>query len=411
MRLPVSSRVTGSAPAAATARARAAAYALIVYALAVLVATTSAPIGLLPAYAGAFHLSAGQITLVAAGSTFGVMIAVPVLGGLSDAVGRRPVLLSGLALGAASLVGFLAADGFAVLMAARIVAGVAVAVVTGAGTAALTELTPSGDSRRAATHAATAAVVGFAAGPVFGGAFVEYASWPLRLVYVVGLALTAPAFAGVALAPETVAARRRFVLRLQIGVPRAGLSTFAVASLVAACCFATASFFQALGGIFVVRLLDVRNLLVASAVVACFLGTSALGQVGFRGLAIRRATVGGLTLLPAGLALIVGGLLAGDLPLFVAGAGVGGLGQGLAYLGGQSLVERAAPPERRGELFSLYLVIVYVSGGASAIALGFVANAVGLRSAAVGYAAIVGAVTVATVAVAARTTSGAPSAG
>ena len=372
-----------------------------------LVGTGSAPIGLLPAYARDFRLSPLQVTLVAAASTFGVMVAVPLLGRLSDFVGRKPVMLPGLLLGVASIGAYLAADGFELLLAARILSGVAVAVLTGAATAALTELAASGggDTRRAATHAATAGIVGFAAGPVFGGIFVQYGPWPLRLVYAVSLVLLLPALVGVALLPETMTSRRPVLLRPQLGVPRSGLPTFAVAALVATCCFGAASFFQSLGGVFVVRLLKVHDLFVASLVVASFLGSSTVGQIRFRALTIRRQTVGGLTLLPAGTALVVAGLLVESLPLFVAGAVVGGLGQGIAYIGGQSLVELAAPPERRGELFSLYLVVVYVTGGAGAITLGAVANGVGLHRAAVGYSIVLAAVTVATAAIASRATS------
>ena len=50
-------------------------------------------------------------------------------------------------------------------------------------------------------------------------------------------------------------------------------------------------------------------------------------------------------------------LLTDSRALFVVGALVGGFGQGLAYLGGQSLVEKAAPPEQRSEVFSLYMIV------------------------------------------------------
>ena len=79
-------------------------------------------------------------------------------------------------------------------------------------------------------------------------------------------------------------------------------------------------------------------------------------------------------------------LLTDSRALFVVGALVGGFGQGLAYLGGQSLVEKAAPPEQRSEVFSLYMIVLYVSGSTAAITFGLIAKRIGLDSAALLYA-------------------------
>jgi len=123
----------------------------------------------------------------------------------------------------------------------------------------------------------------------------------------------------------------------------------------------------------------------------------------FRSLPIRRQTVTGLLVLPAGLAMITAGLLADSVPLFILGALVGGFGQGLAYVGGQSLVELATPPARRAEAFSTYLVVLYVTGSGCAISLGFSANAFGLYRASVVYASLAALLAFATAAYTART--------
>ena len=77
-----------------------------------------------------------------------------------------------------------------------------------------------------------------------------------------------------------------------------------------------------------------------------------------------------LFMVAVGLVLITLGLVAENPALFIGGALVGGFGQGLAYVGGQSLVELVTPPERRGEAFSTYLVVVYIAGSGCAISLG-----------------------------------------
>lgn len=384
-------------------RRRRRAYWLILYGIGILVATGSFPIGLYQAYREEFGMSHVLVTVLATSSTVGVILAVLLFGKVSDQVGRRPVLLPALGIGALCVIGMGVAQGEWTLIVSRAVSGLAIGLFTGAGTAALTELAPPGESRRAATHAATAGILGFASGPVVGGLFVEYGPWPLRLVYVVSLFLLVPALVGALAMPETLAVRKPLVLRLQrLDVPREGRREFGLASLVCLCAFAAASFFQSLGPTVSVELLGVTNLAIAGAVASCFLGTSSVAQMRFRRLPIRRQTVTGLLVLPFGLALVTAGLVADSAAVFILGALVGGFGQGLAYVGGQSLVELAAPAERRGEAFSAYLVVVYITGSSCALSLGTAAKGFGLDHAAVVYTILAAALSLGTAFVAAR---------
>lgn len=380
------------------------AYGTIVYGLTVLIATGTVPLGLWTAYADEFHFSPAVITFLASSTVFGVIAAVILFGNLSDRIGRRAVLLPGVLLGALSMVLFIVANGVPALFAARVSSGLAVGLFTGAGTAALTELVPpGGDMRRAATHAATTSVAGFAIGPLIGGLFVQYGPWPLQLVYVVSLVLLVPLLVGVVLLPETVKDRKPFRIQpRRVAAPAEGRATFGLASLIVSCCFSGASFFQSLGPTVAIVLLGVTNQLLAAMVAVCFLGASALAQIGLRGQPIRTATLAGLVLLPVGFVFIVLALVTDSRALFVAGALVGGLGQGLAYLGGQSLVERVAPPEQRSEVFSLYMIVLYVSGSTAAITFGLLAKRIGLDPAALMYAGFVAAISIVTMIVSVR---------
>ena len=258
------------------------AYVTVIYGLTMLVATGTVPLGLWTAYAREFHFSAAVLTFLASSTLFGVLVAVLLFGNLSDRIGRRAVLIPGVLLGALSMVLFIFADGVPMLFAARVVSGLAVGLFTGAGTAALTELVPpGGDTRRAATHAATTSVAGFAMGPLIGGVFVQYGPYPLQLVYVVSPR------------PPPAAPRRRPLPArdgapppalqdpaARVAAPREGRATFGLASLVVCCCFSGASFFQSLGPTVAIVILGVSNQLVAAMVAVCFLGSSAVAQVG-----------------------------------------------------------------------------------------------------------------------------------
>ena len=377
--------------------------ALLAYGVTVIVSASSAPLGLYQTYAERYHFSDAVTTSLAACSVLGVIAAVVFAGRLSDAIGRRAVLVPALGLTVISLVCLLVADSIALLFVGRFFAGLSVGTYTGAATAALAELEPHRDTRRAARVAAMAAVAGFASGPVIGGVFVEYGPWPLRLVYVAFLALLVPAFLGALSMQETVVRRGSWSLRpRRLRVPPHGGRMFALASVIALCAWGLTSMFQSLGPSIVIRLLDVQNRAAATVLVACFLGSSSIVQIRLRHWPTRRATLLGLALLPVGGLLVTLSVVEQSLTAFVAGSVIGGVGQGLAYLGGQSLVESVAPASIRGEVFSTYLIVVYLSGGVPAVLLGLVAKATGLYSSTVGYTILIAALALSVLALCAR---------
>ena len=179
-------------------------------------------------------------------------------------------------------------------------------------------------------------------------------------------------------------------------------SVFALASIIALCAWGLTCMFQSLGPSIVIRLLDVQNRAAATVLVACFLGSSSIVQIRLRHWPTRRATLLGLALLPVGGLLVTLSVVEQSLTAFVAGSVIGGVGQGLAYLGGQSLVESVAPASIRGEVFSTYLIVVYLSGGVPAVLLGLVAKATGLYSSTVGYTILIAALALSVLALCAR---------
>ena len=176
------------------------------------------------------------VTVVFAAYVAGTLFALVVLGDLSDHIGRKKVVAIAVACAAVSTALFLAASGIGVLIAARVVSGMAAGLATGTATAALTELQPRGDHRAAAVTASGSNMTGLGLGPLLAGLFAEYVAMPTRSVFWAYLGVCALTAAALPLIPETVRnPDRAFRLRPRIDVPLgmravmlgAGLGVFA----------------------------------------------------------------------------------------------------------------------------------------------------------------------------------------
>jgi MFS family permease len=144
------------------------------------------------------------VTVVFAAYVAGTLFALVFLGDLSDHIGRRKVLAVAVACAAASTALFLAASGIGLLIAARVVSGVAAGLATGTATAALAELQPRGNQQAAAVVGSGSNMTGLGLGPLTAGLFAQYVAAPTRSVFWAYLGACALAAAALALIPETV---------------------------------------------------------------------------------------------------------------------------------------------------------------------------------------------------------------
>ena len=108
----------------------------------------------------------------------------------------------------------------------------------------------------------------------------------------------------------------------------------------------------------------------AFAVAACV-------QLGGSRLPTRPVILAGLTVFLAALALIVAGLSAASMPLFLAATVVSGVAAGAVFMGSLATANRLAPAETRGQVISTYFVFAYVGLTVPVIAVGFGAQAFG----------------------------------
>lgn len=148
-----------------------------------------------------------------------VLASLLTFGRLSDHVGRRPVLSVAIAVQMTSLVVFVFADGVPMLLAARLVQGLAAGAATGAVGAAMLDI----NRARGTLANAIAPGIGTGSGALLSALLIQFLPAPTRLVYVVLLVILVIQAIAVALMPETVTptAGARRSLRPEIKLPRA----------------------------------------------------------------------------------------------------------------------------------------------------------------------------------------------
>lgn len=350
---------------------------------AVCMAGTTLPTPLYGLYQEKFGFSELMVTVVYAVYAFGVIGVLLLAGNASDTVGRRPVLMAGLAFSAASAVCFLCATGMGWLYAGRLLSGLSAGLFTGAATAYVMELAPKGGASRATFVATAANMGGLGCGPLLAGVLAQYAAWPLYLPFVVHLALVAVSAVVLARLPETVRDRQPLstVRPQRPGLPPQVRSVFAPAAIASFVGFALFGVFTSVSPAFLAESLDVHNHAVSGLIVALAFFASTAGQLAVGRIGVARSLPLGCAGLLAGLALLAGALWWDLLALVVASAVVGGVGQGMAFRGALSAVAAASPPDRRAAVISMLFVVAYTGISLPVIGVGLLVGPIGLEGA------------------------------
>src|SRR6202041_1800013 len=150
-------------------------------------ASSSAVTPLYHLYQASMHLTPFWITIVFSSYVASLLAALLTVGGLSDYVGRRPVILAALLLNAAAMILFSGARDVGPLILARAVQGLCV----GTGTTALGAAILDTNRARGPLLNSVTAFVGMTAGALGAAALVTCAPDPLHTVYEVLFGLTA----------------------------------------------------------------------------------------------------------------------------------------------------------------------------------------------------------------------------
>jgi hypothetical protein len=338
----------------------------------VLMAGANVAAPLYAVYATRFGFSSLVLTAIFTTYAMALVPTLLVFGRISDRFGRRPVIVAGMAAGAAGLVIFAAAGGTAWLIAARLFQGVAVGVVSGAATAALVELEPESDSARPALLAGLAQAAGSALGPLVCGPLAQWAPDPLRASYLVLLAANVAGGVLMLTIPEPAGADREPWRIQRPRVPPEIRRDFARVSLTAATVWASVALCLSIVPSYAADLLETRNLALLGTVSAVALAASCAAQLVAqrRSWEPRSAQSAGLTVLAAGLVALAAASDLHSLAVLLVGAVAVGAGHGVAFLNAQDELNRIAPAGRRGEVTAAFIGCIYALVASAVLASG-----------------------------------------
>jgi MFS family permease len=379
---------------------RPAAFWSVAVLLVLMLAASGVPSPLYRVYQEEFGFSSGVLTTVFGIYSFALLASLLVVGGLSDHVGRRPVLIVAFVLEAAAMVLFLAADGVGWLLAARVVQGLATGALTSTLGAALLDLQRQ-DRPLAAFINSASPGLGLSLGAVGAGLLVQFVPSPTDWVFGVLTVVFLLAAVGTWVLPESSPRLPGAVasLRPRVEVPPLQRGPFLVALPCLVAAWALGGFYASLGPSLVANVFGIENHLVGGLLILALNGTAVIGSLVLRTAPPERALLVGALVFTAGVIGTIASLFATSVTVLFAAAVVTGFGFGAAFMGAVSTITRGVAPGHRAGLMAAIFVVGYLAFSLPAIAAGIAVGAIGLTRTTEIYGAVV--VVLALVAVAA----------
>jgi MFS family permease len=369
-----------------------------------LLCAASAPSPLYPVYQAMWGFPAITLTAIYASYAFGAIAALLVTGRLSDHLGRRPVLLLALVLEVAGMLMFLAADGVTLLFVGRLVVGVATGIAIGALSAWLIDLQPPGNPRLGGLTSGVAVILGLGLGACVSGVLVQYAPYPLQLVYLLLAGAYVLGAAGIAVVADPVERRPGWVasLRPVVGVPPDARSMFVAAAPALVGMWALGGLYLALGPSLAISILGSDSRVAGGLLIFALTGTGAVASVLVRRSDAEPLLVRGCEVLIGGVAVTLVGVWLRSAFVLYAGSVLAGIGLGPAFSAYVRIIAPLAPPEGRGGLLGAMYLSTYLSFSVPTLIAGAAVTLYGLRDTTLAYGVAVMLLATATTVVVAR---------
>ncbi|WP_111495013.1 MFS transporter [Marinobacter bohaiensis] len=355
-------------------------YTLVVVAF---LAASSVPTPLYPLYQATWHFSTPMLTLAFATYLFALLLTLLFTGPLSDYLGRRPVIATALILEIGAMLCFWGAHDLTWLFIARALQGMATGIATSALGAALID----SDHRHGPILASVAPMIGMGLGALGSSVLVAEAPYPMRLVFVIMVAIFVWQSIGMRSTRESVQRRAGALaaMRPRVHIPANVLPTFLRVIPANIAAWSLGGFSLSLGPMLAKDVTGLDNAMIGGLMV-CLLSTmGAVSVWRMRVLATRQILMFSGTLLPLGMSIILGSVYTHSTPLLLTGFTVAGLGFGTGFMGAMRAIMALAPAGERSSLMSVIYVVSYLSASLPALAAGLASQRYGFEPTVYGY--------------------------
>jgi DHA1 family bicyclomycin/chloramphenicol resistance-like MFS transporter len=317
-----------------------------------------------------FDVTSAEMQLVVSTYLISFGLMSPFHGPLSDALGRKPVIIGGVCLYAAASIGCALSPSLEVLLAFRVLQGLSAGGGVIVSRTIIRDVYEGPEAQRLMSRVMLIFGIAPAIAPVIGGALLQLGAWPIAFWFMALVALLLSAVVLVAL-PETHPAERRIPLRvgaLVRSIASVGRSAaFHRVAWAAALSFAGQFIYISSASIIVVDLLGLGELdfwilfapLVAAVMIGSQISSSAAGRIS------GTALVTGALVFCVAAALLnvaIAAVAGAALPWVVLGPALLGLGTVTAYPTLQ-LILLDMFPAGRGSAVSLFTFFTLLLNG------------------------------------------------
>jgi len=380
--------VTDTLPRRRSVLPKAAAFWILAVLFLMLFFASAAASPLYSVYQVEFHFSATTLTSVFAVYVLVLLIALLLVGSLSDYLGRLPVIIAALVVSAAGCYVFVAAHGIGELYVGRSLQGIATAVGSGAIGAALIDLQPAG-SRRAPVVTSAFSSLGLAFGALITSALVQYGPEPTHLIWWALLVAFVLGIVTVLFMAEPGSTRPGVLasLKPRIHVPRQARGAFVGAIPVFIAGWALGGLYLSLGPSLAAQAANSSNRLWGGLVIFLLAGTGAAAVFVCRGVDSRTAMLAGCLFLLAGMAVTFVAIATTTMAAFLVGTAIAGVGFGLAFLGAFRRTTALAAPDESAGLLAAIFIVAYLAFSIPALIAGVATTRYGLHQTALVYSA------------------------
>ncbi|MEZ5212536.1 MFS transporter [Gordonia sp. PP30] len=352
-------------------------FALLLALLALALGTSALPSPLYPIYAQEWHFSPLTTTVIFAVYAAGALAAALTVGPISDAVGRKPVLITALVMILVGLGIFLAATQVWELLIARLIHGAAIGATIVVAGAALLDVRPHDGARNGAVSGASLNA-GIAITVLGAACAAQWASYPLRIPYAIVAVIVAVLLVAVIALVEPHSARTGGRVRLQRpSIPHEIRAEFWFAGIGILTSWSVLGVYLSLYPALTQHTTGHHSAIFAGVVISMMAGAASASQwIGGRFAPRATAIAGDLGMVVA-LGFAVAAVHSGSTVAVLIDALVLGAVFGLAFGGSLRYLSEVAPAHARGQVMSAYYLLGYLAMGVPTVVAGALASRYG----------------------------------